>query len=1379
MGIFNQTRYLNLLYTIKDIVEHFPIEQFPITYEFGTSGADGWTGNVTYQTLILDKMRYNIANEPDFSQTTIIGYYPEGEYTGLVAPNLILPANMYTGPIIPDSFENVPVTVVAFEFTKGTEKFSKQILLIENWTIGVEIGDPRNHPDFSPVDGLPSTLLLTANKNTILVGDDIILTAESDIPEGEPLSTSARIKFYKNTGPSTNILLGSLPVVNRRASISVSPNLLPVGTSTFFATFAGSNRYGFVESNFLNIDSIVGFPLSVNLTLTPTSGTLGTSVLVSAIATATNTSSQYINNTTSFIITSQGPYAGENTNPLTLPGNFSSGTYLASFVVENDWFPTNINSSTYSITTATLNDNTFDFTADIDKNYETRLNWLSNRNTLISAGSTSTIFVASTSQNYITNRTPVSVDVSDYDLGPNQRSTYNSIPIVLSATNDSEQLHNYSANNVEFWATYTAASNVTPIVIPTTPIPLGSTSSGMAYMPNKLEPNKILIDAGYTTYRYVVTPPKNLIGTNFQFPNIANSGTFTVTNQVEVGKFALLLTLNRNWTVNPYSQLFQTTPITFKDNSNNTVLIANLSKPTEYGIGLNTGTITQPNRLYFEDTTGNLIVDSLPFRLDNQIQLGFVTTGSTFTLDGLVTGGNTATVYTVVGSQTYNKQKRLLVDYDPNDSRFPPNYAQVYAQNINVAAGYVEIDPPWLYNHPNAYDEINNKVITFTTPNNLESHRARKLSNLKYDIGLNVPYFDTPYEFKYVFLSAVESQGLTIGSVFKLAGGPQSPNDTSFVVKSFPAISGGGQGVWVEIDPPYTIKNNNLPTIWQRDNAIYNHFITYETNRNIAFFQDVTRSNGAQIVTTYGNNFIVLDNLPSNLQIGATFSIVANNISRTYTVQEIIAPSETIKITPNLLTTQGNLVGYRITNFTNPTIATTTTFLGTATAVNVNGTEYTWSLEKTLQAGKYFIQARINPPIELGSQAPTIYPQSRSGVIEVNSIPGLNAQLDVFLDQSNPSYDRVSLVSSGATSVDPTHFYIFANPARFFINDVLYGTSSWTRFGTTFTQIASFDFPKNVVNSNLIVRWAGSMNFSREYPDQYLFLPAELNLTFRVPTTINTNHSTSTISVNPLTVSSNVYVNSGTTVYNYIPQGTVNYSVTKGYFDSNNVFQIIGPTTSINTSTLNAGNITTNLDLSQFLDRLELSNNVRIDSSYSGDIFREASNTSTFVKLFPPFSSTSMIANNQFKTFQIDGFREANITQGDSFLVGGNILLAIETMSIPIDPDYLQSATISFTYENVVCDPGSIYNGSTVYESFRPGDKFNVSQFLYLPERSQIIYEIDWEKQYSVQELTNNSRAVRPTCANILCKVRLPNFGHEFRLNWYHRSRYQRITFVN
>ena len=121
MGIFNQTRYLNLLYTIKDIVEHFPIEQFPITYEFGTSGADGWTGNVTYQTLILDKMRYDIANKPDFSRTTIIGYYPEGEYTGLVAPNLILPANMYTGPIIPDSFENVPVTVVAFEFTKPTK----------------------------------------------------------------------------------------------------------------------------------------------------------------------------------------------------------------------------------------------------------------------------------------------------------------------------------------------------------------------------------------------------------------------------------------------------------------------------------------------------------------------------------------------------------------------------------------------------------------------------------------------------------------------------------------------------------------------------------------------------------------------------------------------------------------------------------------------------------------------------------------------------------------------------------------------------------------------------------------------------------------------------------------------------------------------------------------------------------------------------------------------------------------------------------------------------------------------------------------------------------------------------------------------------------
>jgi len=107
------------------IEQIFPTTQRTLEYNFGQN-ITGWTFSADYQTLIVDKIAFDRNGDPNFSTSTVIGFFAKaditatnisvvGTSTGRV--NVVVPANMYTGPIYADARKNVPITVVGVTWT--------------------------------------------------------------------------------------------------------------------------------------------------------------------------------------------------------------------------------------------------------------------------------------------------------------------------------------------------------------------------------------------------------------------------------------------------------------------------------------------------------------------------------------------------------------------------------------------------------------------------------------------------------------------------------------------------------------------------------------------------------------------------------------------------------------------------------------------------------------------------------------------------------------------------------------------------------------------------------------------------------------------------------------------------------------------------------------------------------------------------------------------------------------------------------------------------------------------------------------------------------------------------------------------------------------
>jgi hypothetical protein len=166
-GILSFSQYLGGPDNVQ-VEQIFPSNQRTLVYSFKDSAGlalnlTGWTFSADYQTIVIDQVQFNRnTGQPNFSNSTVIGSFAKVEITGDLAPSIIsasggtvkvnFPAGMYTGPIIPDARQNVPMTI--FSLTWSDASTPPQInthrwCLIQSWEPDVVVGDPTLDPGFT------------------------------------------------------------------------------------------------------------------------------------------------------------------------------------------------------------------------------------------------------------------------------------------------------------------------------------------------------------------------------------------------------------------------------------------------------------------------------------------------------------------------------------------------------------------------------------------------------------------------------------------------------------------------------------------------------------------------------------------------------------------------------------------------------------------------------------------------------------------------------------------------------------------------------------------------------------------------------------------------------------------------------------------------------------------------------------------------------------------------------------------------------------------------------------------------------------------------------------------------------------------------------
>lgn len=143
------------------VQQSFPSDSRTFQYDFGRD-ITGWTFQSDYQTLIIDSIAFNrFTGEPNFANSRVIGYFPKVEISGASAPTVIsaltglvrvnLPANMYSGPLLPDARRNVPLVIVGVTWTDTSSPPQTQTnrwALVQSWEPDVPPGDPITHTGF-------------------------------------------------------------------------------------------------------------------------------------------------------------------------------------------------------------------------------------------------------------------------------------------------------------------------------------------------------------------------------------------------------------------------------------------------------------------------------------------------------------------------------------------------------------------------------------------------------------------------------------------------------------------------------------------------------------------------------------------------------------------------------------------------------------------------------------------------------------------------------------------------------------------------------------------------------------------------------------------------------------------------------------------------------------------------------------------------------------------------------------------------------------------------------------------------------------------------------------------------------------------------------
>lgn len=142
--------------------QDFPSSSVNLVYNYDQD-ITSWTFEADHQTIVVDTLTYDrYTGEPSFTNSKVIGSFAKAEITGGDAPaitnassglaRVTLPANMYTGPIVPDARKNVPITVVGVTWTTADTPAQKQThrwAIVQSWEPDVTIGDPTTDAGYT------------------------------------------------------------------------------------------------------------------------------------------------------------------------------------------------------------------------------------------------------------------------------------------------------------------------------------------------------------------------------------------------------------------------------------------------------------------------------------------------------------------------------------------------------------------------------------------------------------------------------------------------------------------------------------------------------------------------------------------------------------------------------------------------------------------------------------------------------------------------------------------------------------------------------------------------------------------------------------------------------------------------------------------------------------------------------------------------------------------------------------------------------------------------------------------------------------------------------------------------------------------------------
>lgn len=139
------------------IEQAFPSNQRSVIYNYDRD-VSGYVLSADYQTIVVDTVKFNrFTGAPNFSDSRVIGSFDleQLDPNSPLAPRILnaaagavlvtFPADMYTGPIIPDARKNVPIVVFGFTWQTDSDppqRFTHRWAFLQAWEPDVVIGNP-------------------------------------------------------------------------------------------------------------------------------------------------------------------------------------------------------------------------------------------------------------------------------------------------------------------------------------------------------------------------------------------------------------------------------------------------------------------------------------------------------------------------------------------------------------------------------------------------------------------------------------------------------------------------------------------------------------------------------------------------------------------------------------------------------------------------------------------------------------------------------------------------------------------------------------------------------------------------------------------------------------------------------------------------------------------------------------------------------------------------------------------------------------------------------------------------------------------------------------------------------------------------------------